>query len=416
MDSPGTLGPADPPTAPLETAREVLRLARKDKAAAQARLATLSTAEQLATVCEAPVEQRARMLDLLPEPEEIVPLLPDAELTYTVKAVGLDDATWLLAHATERQLATCFDLDAWQGLTPDRAALSQWFAVLAEAGEETALRAVHAIDMETLVLYLREHVEVMLDPKDEDWQPPEGAQTLEGQFYFVARSPVDDLAPILATLHAVFRNDYWLYFRSMQAVMWELESDLEEWALRWREGRLADLGFPAWEESMRIYGYLRPEQRNVLAEVAPGAGRTDEPMAWDLPVWIPDLPALSERDFPIFRAAQRLDAGGRRAFFYAFVSLANKVAVADRMPLGNAASLPKAIEKAADFASIGLESVSAATGVAPTGVVSRASVEHLFRVGANLDPERARPPFETQQGDEADAAEATGEGQPATRT
>jgi len=152
----------------------LLALARHDKHAAEEALAGLSLEHQLALVCEAPAGQRARLLELLPQPEAAVPLLPDAELVFTVKAVGLDDGSWLLEHATPRQLATCFDLDAWQGLDPDRGQLAHWFAVIAEAGEETLVRAAHAIDPEVLALYLRDQIDVMLDPKDDDWQPPPG--------------------------------------------------------------------------------------------------------------------------------------------------------------------------------------------------------------------------------------------------
>ena len=368
-------------------ARELLALARRDKRAASAALAGLAEELQTALVCEAPADQRARLLELTPQPEALIPQLPEAEFVFTVKAVGLDDSSWLLEHATPRQLATCFDLDAWNGLEPDRGKLDHWFGVLAEANEETLVRAAHAIDPEVLTLYLRDRVEVMLDPKDEEWQAPPGAQTLEGQFYFVARNPNDDIAALTKLVHGLFRSDYWLYFRMMQAVMWELEPELEEYALRWRTGRIEDLGFPAWDESMRIYGLLRPEQRALLAD----RPLEHEPADWDLPIWLPDLPALSQGENALFRAAGELEDVGRRRFFYDFVALANKVAIADRMPLGDIETLPLAVEKAAAFASAGMEHVAAETNTPAREVLERGTLEYLFRVGASLDPESARP-------------------------
>jgi hypothetical protein len=388
----------DSPASPLPEARRVLEIARRDKSAAEKALSTLPLEMQVAVVCEAPAAQRARMLELVPSPEQVIPLLPEAELCFTVKAVGLDDATWILEYASESQLATCIDLDAWSGLEPDRDSLAHWFAVLAEAGEETLVRSAKALDPEVLVLFVRDRVHVMLDPNDEEWQAPEGAITLEGQFYFVARREGDDIAPLLELLHALFVADYWLYFRMMQAVIWELEPELEEWALRWRSGRLADLGFPEWEEAMRIYGFLRPEQRSLLAE----RRLHTESAAWDLPVWLPELPGLAQDEHAIFRAAGDLEGEDRRNFFYAFVALANKIAVADRMPLGDAETLPKAIAKAAEFASLGLEEVTNETGVAMSEVLQRASVDQLFRAGASIDPKRARPPLREEEDDDDD--------------
>jgi len=60
------------------------------------------------------------------------------------------------------------------------------------------------------------------------------------------------------------------------------------------------------------------------------------------------------------------------------------------MDLGDAASTPIAIEKAADFASAGLEFISTAVGIGAVDLLRRVPLQRLFCVGANLDPERAR--------------------------
>ena len=58
-------------------------------------------------------------------------------------------------------------------------------------------------------------------------------------------------------------------------------------ALRWRTGRLEDLGFPSWDRSMRIYGHLRPDRLGEL----PTGSHEIETNEWVLPVWITGLPA-----------------------------------------------------------------------------------------------------------------------------
>jgi len=357
-------------------------LARRDRRAAEQALSELSLEQQLAVVSETPLGQRARTLELTPQPEQIIPLLPDAELCFLAKAEGLYDASWILEHATPRQLVASLDLDAWKGLTVDSDAIGAWLAALAEAGETPLLRAAHSLDPELLVLHLRERVDVVLTHKDDEWQPPPGAQTLEGQFYLLPKKEGDDLETLRTLLDALFRNDYWLYFRLLQGVVWELPSELEEWALRWRTGRLEDLGFPSWDESMQIYGYLRPEKLAELGE----QGDALDVRAFDLPVWISELPTLRDARHALFRAVADLDEEERQSFFYAFIGVANKLAVADRMALAEPETLPKALEKAAGVISLGLEYVASERELPLAEVLRRASLSRLFRVGASLDP------------------------------
>ena len=231
--------------------------------------------------------------------------------------------------------------------------------------------------------------EILVDLKpteDEGWQPPEGSQTLDGQFYLTACSPDHDLAAHLMLLRVLFQHDYWLYFRILQGAIWELESDSEEWALRWRNGRLQDLGFPSWDDAMRIYGFIRPDQRAQIPEKE----RAIEPNAWHMPVWMPRFPAPGESRHAIFRALAELAPEERQAFYYELVALANMIAVADGRPLGDAETLPGMIEKAAALSSGGLEFIAREQGLGLADVLRRVGLEPLFRVGANLDPELAQ--------------------------
>ncbi|MDP7573098.1 MAG: DUF6178 family protein, partial [Myxococcota bacterium] len=232
----------------------VLRLVRRDRAAAQKQVGSLTLEQQVALVCSAPVRQRQELLELLPEPERAIELLPEAEFCFTVKALGLESAPWILEHATPNQVAAAIDLDAWSEHALVGAKLGAWLDALAESEDEALLRSLSNIDSELLVLWLRDRIAVFIKPSDDEgWTPPDGSQTLEGQFYFVSLRTGDDVATIQRLLQALFRADYWTYFRLMQGVIHELPTEVEEWALRWRNARLQDLGFPSWENAMRLY-------------------------------------------------------------------------------------------------------------------------------------------------------------------
>ena len=61
------------------------------------------------------------------------------------------------------------------------------------------------------------------------------------------------------------------------------------------------------------------------------------------------------------------------------------------MELSDAESTPIAIDKAADFASVGLEFISTELRLNAADVLRRVPLQRLFSVGANLEPERAKP-------------------------
>jgi len=375
------------PALPAQPKR-ILDIARGDRIAATRAIGEMPLEQQVSLVCETPLARRAEMLDLLPFPERVIPEIPEAELCFTVLAIGLSDAAWLLEYATPSQVVACVDLDGWKGLEPDHEAIDAWIGALAEVSDRAFLADFSAIDPEVIYIYLRHRIQVAQKPDEkEGWDPPDGAQTLDGQFYVSAIRSDDDLAATMTVLRRLFVEDYWSYFRMLQAVNWELESANQEWALRWRTGRLQDLGFPPWDEAMEIYRFLREEHRAALPEGAPPLDVTE----WHLPVWIPTLPAAADSRHLLFRVIPLLDDTERRSAFYAFIAVVNKVAVADRMKLSDAEFAPRAIDKAADFVSVGLEFIATARRLEPVEVLRRVSMAHLFRVGANLEPERAKP-------------------------
>ena len=374
------------PDTPLDP-RSVLDLARRDRGEAVKALADLELGAQVELVCGIPANQRAGILDLVAAPEDVISRMPPAELCFTVKAIGLESATWLLESATPEQVLACLDLDAWQGTEPDVAKLDAWLEALSEVSDEVLSRDLAALDPELLVLYIAARAAVFQKPNDDDgWQPPVGAHTLEGQFYVVPLRDGDDLAGLLRVFHLLFTSDYWTYFRLLQGTIWELPTENAEWALRWRTGRLQDLGFSDLDEAMGLYRFLSPGERSALPEGTPALDVTE----WHLPMWVPSLPEGADSRHLIFRAVSRLDPEERRAAFYAFVAVANQVAVADRLELSDAETTPRAIDKAALWISRGLEHVATDNGAEPESVLRRLPMAHLFRVGANLDPEAAR--------------------------
>jgi hypothetical protein len=138
---------------------------------------------------------------------------------------------------------------------------------------------------------------------------------------------------------------------------------------------------------MEIYHFIRRDDRTAISDEATSLVVGE----WHLPVWMPSLPASADHQHLLFRTLAQLDESERRSALYAFTSLANKVAVADRMELSDAEATPIAIDKVADFASVGLGFISTELGLDTADILRRVSLQRLFSVGANLEPERAYP-------------------------
>ena len=161
---------------------ELIRLARSDKRAAKAALAALSN-EQLARACQdLRLELRDEFLMLVEHPEDIVPLLPEAELVQTVRAGGMSEAAWLLELATPEQRIAAFDLDCWTGSELQVTRVHEWLDALIEAGRPTLVKALEEMDLEVLLLAMHAETEVAVVSKEQ--VPPIGYFTPDGVVYF----------------------------------------------------------------------------------------------------------------------------------------------------------------------------------------------------------------------------------------
>ena len=118
---------------------QLLRLARRNRAAAIEKLRALSLDRQARACLELRPALRSNFLGLLDQPESVVPLLPETELAITIRAGGMSEAAWLLEIATPAQRRACFDLDCWYGLpgsegkSIDLTRAYEWIEALIEA-------------------------------------------------------------------------------------------------------------------------------------------------------------------------------------------------------------------------------------------------------------------------------------------
>ena len=175
---------------------QLLRLARRNRSEAIEKLRALPPDRQARACLDLRPALRSDFLDLVDSPESVVPLLPEAELTITLRAGGMSEAAWLLEVVTPAQRRACFDLDCWYGLpgsegkSIDLARAYEWTEALIEAGRSTLIAVLDESDAEFWVLLLRAMVDLAI-PSGEEEKPGEGWFTVDGSVYFSPKSGVD---------------------------------------------------------------------------------------------------------------------------------------------------------------------------------------------------------------------------------
>ena len=364
-DAPATL-------APELSGSALLRMARSDRSGAKRALAAMSDEAQARACQDLRLEARSEFLMLVEHPENIVPLLPEAELVQTVRAGGMSEAAWLLELATPEQRIAAFDLDCWIGTELQVSRVHEWLDALIEAGRPTLVKALGEIELELLLLAVHAEAEVAVVSKEQE--PPIGYFTPDGVVYF---GTAPDASPhrIHEISHALFAEDQPLYWRLVYGMLFESPSECEEYALRWRTNRLQDLGFPELDQAMRVYRPLPVERVSD---------------------WVPPLPEhalVGSISLPrqlrgtlLGEALAALPAARAADLLGYVLGVANSLAVADGLSLSESESVPRALEKAVRGIDKGLRELARARNQAPEEVLDRTAPLDLFRVGATVDP------------------------------
>jgi hypothetical protein len=352
--------------------------------------------------------RRADVLMSGPDPERAVRALPGDELYYVIHELGLRDAGELLALARPEQVRTLLDFGLWERdqIAPERAA--EWLEALADQPYEHIGEWVAGIDVELFALLLRQSARVYDLSIEEPPEEPAGTfyPTPDGLFVLdvvgFGEAPGEDdagerggdpVAPsaraVIRVVDGLYRADKDLARRLLVGARAELDSELEELAYRWRQGRMADLGFADYYDALEVYRELDPASVR-LGEVVPGQTRVrplDERDGGDAPARAPSalVERLTRGASPFARAAQALTADAEIAdLHFALVALSNRVLAADRVTPGDDAAVAASLERVLATLDLGVELLARADGAREVEAVRTVPLVRLFRLGVSL--------------------------------
>jgi hypothetical protein len=195
-----------------------------------------------------------------------VAALEPLEAYYIVREIGLDQALPILLLLSEEQLEACVDLDCWNryDFAPD--SLDEWLTAFALADPETLARAFSSLDYVVQLLFLAQTVTVYDPDTDQVPQQEEGgpprATTPDGFYLLELKTELALKTHPFTVLDALYQYDPIAAHRLLSDVRVDLPTQIEEEALRFRNGRMQDIGFAPPEEAAVLFS--RPAIRQPL--------------------------------------------------------------------------------------------------------------------------------------------------------
>jgi hypothetical protein len=335
-----------------------------------------------------------RRMDVILDKENapaLVRALPAEDLYFLVKDVGLDDAAPLVGLASPEQFVGFVDLDCWrpgeEGRTLDPRRVLQWLAVAREGGsaEGAALKRA-TLDLEILEIVLHSGLRIV-DRKavDEDgWargapgEDPEAEwkETPCGSWLVAFEIDGAEGIELRRILDELYADNPFEASRFLSAIRSELSSELTEHALRFRDGRLEDMGFPPPELAASLYAKTDPSQ--------PPPARPEP---------IEAVPGFFLAEFTGASFLDRCAAGvtgvaARTDLDRALMYLANTVLVADRVAADDPDDVREAVGRMRAYLNLGLHHLAGGDPARGTALLGSASLRHVFQVGFTLTLER----------------------------
>src|SRR5215470_12244990 len=339
-----------------------------------------------ATLSPTTVKQRIEQLLAAPHSAALVQALSPIEYTVLLKAAP-DMRALLLQLGHPEQIRTVLDLDCWHKDTLQSARILEWLEALQHSGEAVCAQTLQTLDSEMLSVVLHRHIRVNAAlPSEEEVDPGPYDEVLSNELYRIAFIDLDSpLNERVSEFLRVLRlTDLDMYHQLMQGTMWAQESELEEWAYRWKAGRLQDEGIPDYQEALDTYHVIAVEPLQSLPcgpLESPGVPVSAEESglvpgyAWSLTPSDSFLAQALSGDFTT-ATLERL--------CWEMVSLCNKAFVLDHVDFANTAAVRASLARVHAYVNIGLEYLSNHRTEQLVPLLTERSLVSICQVGFSL--------------------------------
>ncbi len=345
---------------------------------------TLPVEKRVSIFKDLSAEAREGLISSVARPAEIMRALSPEEVFFTIKELGEENAPGLISATSGSQLLYLLDIDLWKNDMFHTPSAVRWLEIISSIGEDKMLHLLQTSDPELVVTAMSRFIKVQIRNPDldlveqRDTLPP---FTLDDVFY-VDFAVHESQGAIKSFLEVMFEWNTKYYFGLMEELAMGLNLETEEMAGKWRRSRLADKGFPEFDEALEIYQYLL---RGQITESSPLSEEEirEEADGFNPCVWYP-LKVLSE-DTLFKRSLKEIsDSRENDRLSVELAHLANKVMVADGRDPGSVDQLQGSLKKVGGYINIALEEFCEDDAYRAAELLRANHVEFLFRRGFSL--------------------------------
>ena len=351
----------------------------EDPKEAQKAFQSLPTKNQLDIVLKARGKERLHYLFLSENPKQLVQQLPGLEVFLTVKEVGERDSLELISLTTPEQFQYLLDLDFWKKDRLDPEKVLHWMELLVESGEKKVNQFIQSTDPEFIALLLKKFLAVnTIEGEALETRDRVPLFTLDQYYYihFKGKGAREIFQPFLEIFYLVDNGGF---RRLMDSLLLEFESELEETGYRLRNARLADYGFPDFEEALEIYRFLNPDSLTVGERSPQAIGREEAGKEGSV------FYLTFQNQGPFFSSvlSEIDDLDEQDRLKQEITALSNKAIVAEAIDLSNIAAMERTVKKVYHYLNLGLLYLSKEDRIKASHLLRSLPLQRLFQCGVS---------------------------------